>query len=161
MPVAEVIAEEDVLGYECRFATYVKSTENYDDALVAKQYTYTKDGRRIPGIKVFRNFKMEYWVTKKGYQNHKDKKEWEKETRLDRYTSTQRNKARAIAASLGMPGLKSSVRMLARSPYLYGADIHPSAILKKRYQDKWPDLVYPVASVAVGDIETDVISTGS
>lgn len=158
MGTALNIKEEDIKGYECRFSTYVKSHNGVDDALVAKQYIHTKSGERIPAVKVFRNFEMEFWVTKQGHQNHKDKKEWELESRLQRYTCTQLNKAKTIAKALGMPGLKSSVRMLARSPYLYGVDIHPSAILKKKYSEKWPDCIHPVATVAVGDIETDVVN---
>lgn len=158
MGTALNIKEEDIKGYECRFSTYVKSHNGVDDALVAKQYIHTKSGERIPTVKVFRNFEMEFWVTKQGHQNHKDKKEWELESRLQRYTCTQLNKAKTIAKALGMPGLKSSVRMLARSPYLYGVDIHPSAILKKKYSEKWPDCIHPVATVAVGDIETDVVN---
>lgn len=155
------IPKEDIKGYECRFATYVRSQTDDSDALIAKQYIWTKDGKRVPTVKVFEDFPMEFWVTKPGYQNHKDKKEAEEEGRLQRYQTTQRRKASAIARALGKPGLKSTVRMLSRSPYLYGADIHPSALLKKRYQETWKDCISPIATVAVGDIETDVNNPGN
>lgn len=156
----EQIDKEDIAGYECRFATYVRSSENFSDALVAKEYVHvrTKDGiRRIPRIRTFVDHPRDFWITKPGYRNHKDKKEWELESRLQKFTTTQIKMTGAIARALGMPGLKTSLRMLARSPYLYGADIHPSALLKKEFATKWPECVHPLASVAVGDIETDVV----
>lgn len=154
------IPKDQIVGFDCRFATYVKSTEDFDDALIAKQYTVLKDGTRIPSVKVFENYPVDFYVTKKGYQNHQEKKEAELVSRLDKYTTTQRKKPYAIAAALGKPGLKSSVRMLARSPYLYGSDIHPASLLKKRFRDKWPEAIGPIATVAVGDIETDVHGNG-
>lgn len=147
----------DILGYDCRHATYVPNNELHSDILFVKEYVHTKDGKRYPNTRIIQDKPINFWVTKKGHQNHKDKKEWELESKLQKFTTTRVKLLDAIPKALERPGLKGSLRMLAQSPYLYGCDIHPSALLKHEYQTKYPDCIHPTASVAVMDIETDVI----
>lgn len=151
------ITPEMVKGYECRNVTYCPSRNRPNDLLVVKEYIHTNDNRRIPRIGKIFDYKREFWVTKEGYRKHKDKLEWDLESRLQRYTSTQIRLPEAIARALGKPGVKQPLRQLANSPYLYGCDIGPGPLLKKEYATRYPDCIHPEASVAVLDIETDVL----
>lgn len=156
MKVSE-IPKESIKGYEARHATYAKSSVGKDDLLVIKEYVHLTDGTRVPNIRMIKNYKREFWVTKEGFRKHKDKLEWDDEKHLQKYTTTQANLNDAIARALGKPGVKSSLRQLARSPYLYGCDIGTGPLIKKQYAERYPDCIGPKSTVAIMDIETDVI----
>lgn len=152
------IKQEDVLGLECRHITYCQSEDGKSDLHVVKEYVHLKDGRRIPKIRKFLNYKREFWVTKEGFQNHQDKKEYEEGNRLQKYTTTESNKLNAICKALyGRPMHNPRYKQLANSPYLYGSDIASTALVKNDYQTKYKDIIESPAAVAVLDIETDVI----
>ena len=51
---------------------------------------------------------------------------------------------------------KGDLRRLAQNPYLYGADILSTAVIKKSYQDKFSNLNTKYTS-APFDTETDVL----
>lgn len=51
---------------------------------------------------------------------------------------------------------RTTLRQLSTNPYLYGTDISSSSLLKKQYQEKWPD-TQSNYSVAFLDTEADVI----
>lgn len=150
--------QEDVLGYDCRNSTYCRSTINNDDLLVIKEYKVFKDGRREPGIRCVKNFKRPFYVTRDGFRNHKQKKEWEDIKKLQRFECTQAELPRHVARALGMPGVSLPLKQLANNPYLYGTDIRTGPLVKKQYQDKWPQAIGPLSTVAVMDIETDVVN---
>ena len=155
--MAELPSKEDIRGFECKHAVYAKSTDGSKDDLVAiKEVIHTNDGRRIPNFRMVKNYPKNFWITKEGHQNHKDKKEWEEMRRLQKYTTTQGRQVDDIARALGRPGAKTSLKMLARSPYLYGADITTPTLIKRKYQETYPDCI-STNSLAVIDIETDVI----
>lgn len=152
------IKQEDVVGLECRHVTYCLSEDGKSDLHVAKEYIHLKDGTRIPNIRLFRNRPREFWVTKEGFRNHQDKKEYEEVSRLQRYTTTQCNMFDSISRALyGRPTHNPRYKQLANSPYLYGSDIASTALLKNEYQTKYKDIIEQPAAVAVLDIETDVI----
>lgn len=147
--------KEDIVGYECKHAIYAESTHNKDDAVVVKEVIHLKDGRKLPNLRVLRNYKRDFWVTKPGYRNHKDKKEWEEITRVQKFSCTQRKLTDAIGKALGRPGMQGSLRQLARSPYLYGCDITTPVLVKNRYRTQWPQCI-DSNRIAALDIETDV-----
>ena len=72
------------------------------------------------------------------------------------FTSTQAQLEKNIAAALGAPGVKRSLRQWAMSPYLYGTDISITSLLKFDFQAKWPTFKNPISTVAVLDIETTI-----
>jgi hypothetical protein len=150
------LTKDDVTGYECRFAVHCPppNGERGDFHLV-KEIMHLKDGTTVPKVRMIKDFKRPFWITKKGFQNHKDKKEWEDIDRCIRYESTQVDLARNISKALGDYG-RPDLRRLCRSPYVYGADILSTAIIKKLYMDQWPELITPY-SLATFDIETDVV----
>lgn len=151
-------SKEDVVGFECKHTHYVEANDRSpNDLLFVKGQIHLKDGRRVPHTFFQENLKRPFWITRELHRNHKDKKEWEYESKLMRYDSTQvnlvKNAARALGRAIPMNG---QLRSLARSPYLYGCDITPGALMKRHFMDKYPELVSH-NTVAVSDTETDVL----
>lgn len=153
----ELPSREEIKGYECKHGVYVQASDgSKDDLVVVKEIVHTKDGRLIPNLRFFLNFKRDFYVTKEPYRNHNEKKEWEDVAKLQKFTTTQSKMAEAIARALGKPGTKSSLRMLGQSRYLYGSDITTPVLIKHKYMVQYPDCISE-NRVSVLDIETDVV----
>ena len=143
---------------ECRHVVHVRSQfGGSDDIHFIKEIEHLPDGTTKPNIRILKNFKRPFWVTKEGFRNHEKKKEWEKISRLQRKETTQSQLTRNIARALGRPGMKGGLRQICDSQYVYGADVSSGAIIKNKYRKAFPDTFTPSA-VAVLDIETDVVS---
>lgn len=158
---AEDFSKEDIVGLECKHAVYTKANPRDrgdvpDDLIFIKEIVHLKDGRHIPRTRRLVNYERPFWITKPGFQTHKEKREWEDIDKVDRFTTTQAGLERAIKRALDIKAPVFGLKRLARSPYLYGADITPTAIIKRQYMDKWPKC-RSSNSVAVLDLETDVV----
>lgn len=150
-------AKEDIVGIECRFATFIEPAQgSKDDYHLVKELVHLKDGRQVPNLRVIKNYKRPFYITRKAFQKHKDKKEWESLDKLQKFETTQSKLTMSIARALDQPGFKGSLRRLCNNPYVYGADITSTALLKQSYMDRFPGL-NTKHSVAVLDIETDVV----
>lgn len=148
---------EGVLGYECKHVIYTEDARNdTDDALIVKEIVHKTDGTKESRLRTISNYKRPIYITHDAHRNHPDKKESESVTKLQKFEVNQRGMCRKIAQVLrkNLHGL--SLKRLARSQYLYGADISPQALVKERYQRAFPDCVSE-NNVAVLDIETDVV----
>lgn len=151
------IPKDQILGYEPRHVVFSKSKfGSGDDIHYVKEIVHTRDGRTFPNTRIWKNYKRDFYVTQKGHRNHKQPKEWEDINKLNKFTTTQTQLNDNIAKALGMPGFKGDYKSLFRSPYLYGADILSTAVLKRMYQDKFPELITPY-SVAAFDTEKDMV----
>lgn len=150
------ITKDDIESYECKHVTYTEDGQG-NDLLTVKEYIHLKDGRSIPNVRRVHNFKRDFWVTLPQYQNHKDKKEWEKVGYLQKYTTNQSKLVEQIVRVTGKGRLNARMQHLARNQYLYGADIGTPALLKNMYQTRWKDSFKP-NRVCVLDTETDVIA---
>jgi hypothetical protein len=145
------------IGYECRFAVYCPPPQGSDDDYhLVKEIAHYADGRKEPRTRLVKNFARPFWVTKKGCRNHEQKKEWEELNKLDKFEATQSKLNDAIKKALDMRWFQGDPRQLSRSPYLYGSDILSTAVMKKTYQKKWPNLQTPY-TVACFDTEKDVV----
>lgn len=145
---------KEIKAIECRFAKHVsmRKYQEEDVHLVKERIHYT-DGTSAPNLRLVKGFKRPFWITQQRHRNHKQKKEYELEERLDKFECTQDDMVRQIAMRVGSGRGYQSYRDLAASPYLYGADIPSSSIIKKKYREKWPDIVTNY-TVAMLDIET-------
>lgn len=151
------MSDVKVVGRECRHVIRVNSRQNEnDDIHYVKEILHLSDGTRQPNTRVIENYQRDFYITKPGWQNHKDKKEAEQLDRLQKYPATDRDMPKRIARLLGQKLDNARIKQLARSPFLYGADIHAATLIKQKYMQKYPDAVSE-AGVAVYDIETDVI----
>ena len=140
---------------ECRFAVYCKSKTTRDDLHLIKEQIHLPDGTIKPNVRFSKNYQRDFFITNKGNRNHKDFKEWESVDKLVGYKSTQTNLTEAVASALGQPWFRGSLRDLCKSPYIYGADILSTSIIKQSYRNKW-DILTPYSN-AVFDTETDVL----
>lgn len=148
--------KDQIETIECKHVSYsINKETRRDDLLTVKEVIHLKDGRSIPNIRFIENLKRPFYVTKKAYATYTQKKEWEHIDKLDKFESTQVNLTRRITEVLGYGNPKLPLKQLAASPYIYGTDIHPRAIVKRSYRKRWPNAFRP-NRVAVLDIETDV-----
>lgn len=145
-----------IVGRECKHVTYGPSFDDTrDDLLFVKERIHYSDGTSEPSTRMIMNFKRPFYVTKESCRNHKDKKEWEDKSKLIKHTSTQRDLVRNVGRALGRGPVDTSMRILARSPYIYGTDVTAPVLVKRMYMDK-----YPAAKsdnvVSVFDVETSM-----
>lgn len=159
--MTEVIDKDNVKARECRFAVYCPPPPgSRNDYHFVKEIVHTKDGRTIPTSRGLHNFKRPFWITAKNARNHQQKKETELKSKLMEYKSTQTELVWAINAALEQTYRnddKPNLRKTCRNPYVYGADIKSTAVIKRMYQDKFPDVNTPY-SVACSDTETNVFT---
>lgn len=142
---------------EAKHVMYVPSSANdHDDAVFVKEYEHLADGTTKPSLRRIKNFQRDWYITRPGHRKHKDKKESEELTRLEKRTSNSRTMPRKIAQALNLPTNNLNLKRLARSQYLYGADISTETLVKQKYLTTWKDVVSP-NSVAVLDLETNVL----
>ena len=144
------------IGYECKHVHYARSNQSDDDLLVIKEYEHFEDGTSVPKLRLVRNYERDFWVTREMHRTHQEKKEWEDLQRLQKYKSTDAKLANGIRRALGQaPSKDSRLRMVCRSPYVYGADVTAPVLVKHHYMEKWPDRV-SINTMAAIDAETDM-----
>jgi hypothetical protein len=143
---------------ECRHAVHCKSQDNPygDDLHLVKEQITFEDGTQKPRVSLIKNYKRNFYITQKGKQTYKDFKEWEKKENLNEFFSTQAKLTDAVAAGLGQPGRRGSLRDLCTSPYVFGADVLSTSLIKQSYTERYPNAVTPY-SLAVFDTETDML----
>lgn len=156
----KTIPKDRIIGRECKHASYTESTLNdEDDLLTVKELVYVKqdDGSiiTVPNLAFYKNFPRPFWITKEKFRNHKDKKEVEYVDLLKECTTNQRNLNKAIVKQLGYGNPNQQLKVICRSPFVYGADITTPTLIKNKYKEKWPDL-FTTNKVAVLDTETDM-----
>lgn len=146
--------KEDIAGVEFKHASYVESSESRDrDLIVVKEVIHLKNGDTVSNLRRIRDFKRPFYTTLESQRKHKDKRVWEKLDNLRRYECTQSQLVGEIQRKLKARG---GLKLLNRSPYLYGSDITSTVILKQQYMTRFPDFktIYKVAHL---DIEFDVV----
>lgn len=150
------IPKERIVARECKHATYTTHRNGeMSDMLSVKEYLILDDGTRLPRMRFVENYARPYWVTKPHFRTHPDKVQFEDLSRLDMFKIPQCQLRRDICFRLGQGNPSNQVKMLARSPFLYGLDPGPEVFLKQSYMMKWPDAFAP-NRVTVIDAETDV-----
>lgn len=148
--------DKKLIGRECVHARYAAAGNgDNDDVLLVKEKLHFSDGSIVPNLKLIRNFERDFYVTKEGFRNHQQKKEWEDIDKCNRYKTTQKNLPVAVSKALGKP-IGMTLRSLNNSPYIYGTDISTEKIIKYEYSKRWPDLISPW-TLAMLDYETDVV----
>lgn len=152
----------ETLGIECRFVVNVpsKSSDKPDVHLIKEQvWKKLPTGETViePNIRLIEDFKRPFWITKPNKRNHTQKKEEEAEENLFKIMTTESNLRFNLAKALGKPYSRESVKELCSSPYIYGADISSSVLIKQRYLSKYPDLISGY-TVCTYDTETDVVN---
>ena len=146
-----------LIGKECKFAVHIPTRQsNIPDVHLIKERLHYSDGTTAPAIRFIENFQRPFYYTKKAHQDHQDKKEWERKERLNEYHCTQSQLRNTIAKVLDKSWSSEGLRELCGSPYIYGADIASTTLIKHKYRQKWPD-AQSAYTVAAFDVETDVL----
>lgn len=155
--MTQTITQPNVVARECRFAYHVPSNHpDRPDIHLVKEHLHLDTGEVVPNIRYVKDFKRPFWITKPQYRNHVEKKEWEHVDRLNKFECTQSKLRDTLASALDMRYSRSGVRDLCSSPYVYGADISSSSLIKAAYEQKYPD-VKTGYTVATYDVETNVL----
>lgn len=157
MPKQDLPSKEDILGYECRFVVFCQNKYQDKDLHIVKEIIHTKDGRQIPNVRKIYDYKRDFYIASKANRKYTQPKEYEELDKLKKFTTTQSKMPIAIARALGNPGFSGDIRKLFETPYLYGADILSTALIKEKYATAFPDLITPY-SVAAFDTEKDMIN---
>jgi len=146
-----------LIGRECKFVIHLPEVKGLrDDTHFIKEVLHYDDKTTKINLQTIKNFKRPFYVTKPHFQNHKQKKEFELESRVNTYYSTQSRLANNIAVRIGKNGyFKNSMRDVVDNQFLYGVDIKSSSIIKKIYQEKYPDC-NTESTVCALDIENDI-----
>jgi hypothetical protein len=155
--MATKYAPEDIVGKECRFATFCPPNYGTNDLHVIKEILHLKSGEKVNNLRFEWDYKRPFYITKPGFRNHEQWKEWEHIDKVDRFVSTQKDLNKNILRALQKPWEDDrNLRKICRSPYVYGADITSTAIIKQKYMQKYKNCQTPY-SVAVFDTETDML----
>jgi len=146
-----------IIGRECKFVIHLPEVKGLrDDTHFIKEVLHYDDKTTKINLQTIKNFKRPFYVTKPHFQNHKQKKEFELESRVNTYYSTQSRLANNIAVRIGKNGyFKNSMRDVVDNQFLYGVDIKSTSIIKKIYQEKYPDC-NTESTVCALDIENDI-----
>lgn len=149
---------ENQLKFECKFAMYSQSKFGKSDILFVKENILHPDGRIVPNTRMIKDMKRDYYLTREAYRDHEDKKDYEELKKLQKFTTPHWNLANHISMSLGKGATSLPLKQICRSPYVYGADIEPTSIIKAMYEKKFPEVGMTPYQVSVIDIETDVVN---
>ena len=145
-----------LIGLDFKFGMHIPANDEREDCHLVKEIRVYDDGTKEPAIRMVKNFKRPFYITKNHYQNHEQKKEFEDINKVHTYYSTQSQLANSIARKLNMTGYRrNSMRDVRDSPFLYGIDVSGTTILHKMYKTKYPNCINPY-TVCVLDIETDI-----
>lgn len=162
MSATNTFKPEDVLAYECKHATLAlppRNSQYKDDFHFVKEVIHLKNGEKTTNFRRIRNYQRDFWVTKPGFQKYQQKKEWQDINKLNKFTTHAARFEVDIARALDLYSYNGNRRQLFNSPYLYGADITTTALLKHRYQTGMAKAkVEPTRGTVAGfDVETDVV----
>lgn len=156
--MTQIISDHPVtiVGKECRNIWHIPSKDNsIPDLHLIKEILHYSDGTTKPHVRLFKNFKRPFWITKPQYRNHKEKKEYEELENLNEYRCTESELRNTIAKSLNMGHTNKGLKDLLNIPYIYGADVMSTSLIKEEYNKKYPDFKTPY-SICFYDIETNV-----
>lgn len=156
----DTIARSEIKAIECRHVCYIPPPMHTGgqarDYHLVKEIVHTKDGRVVPQLHYLPDYKRDWYFTKEGFRNHRQKKEYELLSRLVKRTSRQTDLYRDIIRALNIYAPRIDRRSAFSSPYVYGVDISSTSLIKKKYQDYFKGDPTP-ATVCGFDTETDVL----
>jgi len=129
---------DNVKAIEPIHITWVRATNYSPDCHIVLEKIHYTDNSIKRNIRIIRDFKRPYYITKINYRNHKQNKEREALSKLTEYFSTQSDLSLNINKSLGRNMTNTSLRHALNSPYVYGASLSSTAYLRYMYGKKYP-----------------------
>lgn len=156
-----IMSNPTLVDTECRFIIYGRDqADKSTDYHYVKELQHFSDGTTKSVFKALKNLKRPFYVTKKAFQNHKEKKDFELISRVDKHECIQSDLIYQIAKALNQPYFKGSLKDICSSPYVYMADLDSCTYFKKTlYDDKLNNKeLFTPYKVAVFDVETNELS---
>lgn len=133
-------------------------TKNPDgDAVVVKEYVWHPDGRVTPELRWIENPQRRFFVTKKMYRTHSEKKEAELLDRVESYSVPNHMLEVELFRQLEgyYPRRRPKLRELCDSPYVYGADIDIQTLIKAKYKEDFAKSGAAPVQVTTGFFDTE------
>ena len=141
---------------EAKLVTYLSEKEVGQDVHIIREKIIDGDDFRYD-IKIVKDFKRPFWITKPFFRNHKEKKEAEDMNNVAMFKATQSELTKEAAIRLGEGFIANkNPGMIKNSPYVYGLDVDARTILKYKYMQKY-DTVTPNRYAAL-DIEKSILT---
>ena len=123
----------------CVHVNYTRSNKNKNnDLCLIKEVHVDEKGNITRDIKPVINAKRDWWITLPQHRKHKSKKEWECLTKLKKVRCNQATLIPSVAKELKQR--PHSIKVLNRSPYVYGTDVKIESVIKNHYDKKCPDV---------------------
>jgi len=143
---------------EAKLVTYLSTNEVGEDIHIVKE-THFENNRYTDNIKIIKDYKRPFHITKPIFRNHTDKKEAEDISRVDKYLSTESELFNNISRRVGNGYTgKADVRKLKKNPYIYSADVNSRTFLKQEYMTRNNNKLSPYR-IGVFDIEFNVLTS--
>lgn len=143
-----------IIGEEIKHAVYGNGKKN--DIVFIKKNIHKADGIVEPVVEYIENYQRPFWISKPNFRKYSQKKESEHISKLKEYSCRQRDLPFSIGKALGRVSQQNQLKMVCRSPYVYGADVTPPVLIKHANKKLYPNCV-SATSLAVLDIETDTV----
>jgi len=139
---------------EFRNILHLTKDECGEDVHLVKEINKDSDGNIEENIRIIKNYKRPFWITKPIFRHHKDKKETEDIKKLNMYKSTESDLFLNAKRHLGLITAKN-MRDIRMSPYIYGIDIDAKTFIKRKYLKTHNFNVTPYR-IGVFDIEVEL-----
>ena len=138
------------------WATHHKSKNNKTEDLIVVKERISDGDKEWSNVRLVKNYKRPYYITKEGCRDHKQKRDWEHLRNLDKFECTDSELAVHALKNLGGFGSNgyAKLREVNQSPYLYGTDVTAPVLVREEYRTNWPGY-NPKAKMGVLDFETD------
>lgn len=132
------MSEDKIVAKTFVHSTYVEDTGDGGDAVVVSELVETESGEVKPNLRVYRNPQYSFWTTKKSFQDHEFKKEFESLEKLDQRTVRYKERDREIHKALRGFNPKhinyNQRRELQTSPYIYGGYVSIEMLIALKYK---------------------------
>ena len=130
-----------------------KETYKGDDYIIVNERILTKDNKILPNLRIYKNPKRTFYITKPPYRNHNYKKELEDIKRLDTYICPSNELIIRLKEALNVYSKNIRLSQLTKNPYVYGADIDIHSLIKMSYFSKIENKQPYTPNIATMDIE--------
>lgn len=153
---------KDILTIKREFVHAIHAVNNKnkeDDALFVKEILHNSDGKIRRSFRRIDNYQRDFYITKKEFQDHTQKKEFEYLNKLDKHQSNQTQLAKAMFKAIKGYSSKGYVNKteISSDPFIYGTDVNTPVLLANEYRVRYPNLSSD-STLAVLDYETDVLN---
>ena len=140
---------------ECKFVRWIPKTKDNDDHHLVCLVHHYPNGDAVKELKLIKNYTRPFYVTKKIHQKYKDKKEFERIDRLDKFVSTQSDLDKTVCKALGVQPTPYNIQTIKDNPYLYAYEVPSISFIKHRFMKMSNNYVSDYRVVNL-DIEFDV-----